>query len=895
MNENLGKTKKGLSLAVLVISIIVSLILISISIVGVKNSIDNASIAAYANDLASIEEAVRNYYIENDEFPSIDSENVMSQEEVLALAGTGFQDELIANKDYVDIIANPTLVGAYYQIDLAKIDIDKSIRGTKASGQNNDVFVVSYPSMNIYYLKGNVIKKKAYYSLTSDLIKMSKIEVSKTDDTSVSTVQTSAGMTVKRLNKKWSNSLDLTVQTNISVGEKIYLAIPSKTLKEITPKGQTAFPAGDNTFTMGNLADIFNGKENVEIAGLLLADDTYLESLAQDVKYIEIVKCNSSGEELGRIKVKLSNYEKGVPTQVVGTTILESKENTNWIGFKVSDTVSGIKEVRYDYLTKYGDDGQIQNYYTGVTELDSNYLKTRGQKATVTKDGYIQIKVPKNIEGIQILVLDNAGNWTNITQPVYQATRTLGGSMYVGIVPKYVGDTMATFKTVVNNASGVNTIKTYLSLDGKTFANEKIYTPNSTNQITIIDVDEYTNITNKNGDFYLKIIATDSTSKTETIITSLKELKDNLELNTVKLGINSPVLSAGMTPIKWDNAGTLIPTTEDDVEWYDYENKKWANAQTADGSMWVWIPRYEYDIPTLNEHTSTAATINVNFIYGVNTATTKDYIIHPAFKFGDKELSGIWVAKFEASGTTSAIDSKPGITSLRSVNINDVYNSCRNMETNNRYGWGTTGDNIDTHLIKNLEWGACGYLSSSNYGINSEVWINPSSTYLTGQSGATVGSASTATTYVYNNLTYGINASSTGNVYGVYDMSGGAFEYTAAYINNGNAVLTTNGLSLVNAEEKYKDIYLVTTDTPAQNYQNTIVKKGDCIYETSTTESGATSWYTGLSAMPNIASPFLIRGSNISGAANASNFAFSIHTGAANATIGFRPVLVIDK
>ena len=29
----------------------------------------------------------------------------------------------------------------------------------------------------------------------------------------------------------------------------------------------------------------------------------------------------------------------------------------------------------------------------------------------------------------------------------------------------------------------------------------------------------------------------------------------------------------------------------DESLWYSYENRKWANAQTEDGSLWVWIPR----------------------------------------------------------------------------------------------------------------------------------------------------------------------------------------------------------------------------------------------------------------------------------------------------------------
>ncbi len=56
-----------------------------------------------------------------------------------------------------------------------------------------------------------------------------------------------------------------------------------------------------------------------------------------------------------------------------------------------------------------------------------------------------------------------------------------------------------------------------------------------------------------------------------------------------------------MTPIRFSEVteakkGEIIKTTREDDEWYSYEDKKWANAQTQDGSMWVWIPRYAYRI-----------------------------------------------------------------------------------------------------------------------------------------------------------------------------------------------------------------------------------------------------------------------------------------------------------
>ena len=65
--------------------------------------------------------------------------------------------------------------------------------------------------------------------------------------------------------------------------------------------------------------------------------------------------------------------------------------------------------------------------------------------------------------------------------------------------------------------------------------------------------------------------------------------------------VNSPQLLTGMTPIKFTDPtdtqeGKAETTTYTDENWYSYVDKKWANAQTKDGSMWVWIPRYAYRI-----------------------------------------------------------------------------------------------------------------------------------------------------------------------------------------------------------------------------------------------------------------------------------------------------------
>ena len=76
------------------------------------------------------------------------------------------------------------------------------------------------------------------------------------------------------------------------------------------------------------------------------------------------------------------------------------------------------------------------------------------------------------------------------------------------------------------------------------------------------------------------------------------------EWNEEKL-VNSPKLSVGMTPIIYGENGEAVEV-ESNEDWYDYKvqetatqtggDSQWANAQTKDGSQWVWIPRYEYKI-----------------------------------------------------------------------------------------------------------------------------------------------------------------------------------------------------------------------------------------------------------------------------------------------------------
>ena len=373
-------------------------------------------------------------------------------------------------------------------------------------------------------------------------------------------------------------------------------------------------------------------------------------------------------------------------------------------------------------------------------------------------------------------------------------------------------------------------------------------------------------------------------------------------------GVNTPNLGEGMTPIKWDEtanegAGDWVETEGSDPEWYDYENKEWANAKTADGSMWVWIPRFAYSI-TSGYHSSSTGTIAVEFMKNTENETSEGrksfdnvsgagkWNIHPAFNYGGP-VSGIWVAKFEASqsnassssmGSSGVIKVQPGVQSWRSITVNDIYNKCKSYNST-----------LNSHMMKNDEWGAVAYLSKSKYGKETEeVWINNSSSYITGSAGNSASASSnTGTTNDYTS-TQGVKASTTGNVYGVYDMSGGAWEYVAAYVNNGNANLTNNGSSLVNGDPKTKNVYTkASSESYENNYQQNKGVYGDAVYETSTSGSETTSWYGDYSYFPGTGDPFFGRGGGCSNGSGAGVFYFSRGNGGSDSVISLRPVLVV--
>ena len=190
-------------------------------------------------------------------------------------------------------------------------------------------------------------------------------------------------------------------------------------------------------------------------------------------------------------------------------------------------------------------------------------------------------------------------------------------------------------------------------------------------------------------------------------------------------------------------------------------------------------------------------------------------------------------------------------------------------------------------MMKNMEWGAVTYLSHSKYGINKEIAINSANTYTTGCGPQSEGSTSSGAICNGYTTALGQSASTTGNVYGVYDMSGGAYEYVMGnMVNSSGAFYSSNAGFSSTPNAKYYDKYSYGTSET----EYTRGKLGDATKEMAPTGTSG-NWYSDYASFPSAYNPWFLRGGFYSNDANAGAFSFSPSSGYAAAHFSARAVL----
>ncbi len=344
-----------------------------------------------------------------------------------------------------------------------------------------------------------------------------------------------------------------------------------------------------------------------------------------------------------------------------------------------------------------------------------------------------------------------------------------------------------------------------------------------------------------------------------------KKVKCTVKFKTSKgepiLNGADPVLGDGMIPVTIGDKGEVTKVNPESGVWYSYEEKKWANAvilnegaeepkegeqieETDIESYFVWIPKYSYRLFDMGNYTTTTGVVSKNnmairikfglenttdnyyecatpmLTNGVQGASGKsgtcevgDYMTHPAFlAFGG---NGFWAGKFGTGykGATNASTAKNTENDSKKVIIKPNEYLWRGNQIVNMYQISYEYKRkLESHMMKNTEWGAVAYLTQSLYGrcntaedgtvTCNEVTVNNNKDYLTGYS-------NTSTPYTDSNS---VASSTTGNYSGVYDMSSNLGPYVMGVMKDSkgeNPIESSTDFKFASVviDERYYDIY----------------------------------------------------------------------------------------
>ena len=447
-----------------------------------------------------------------------------------------------------------------------------------------------------------------------------------------------------------------------------------------------------------------------------------------------------------------------------------------------------------------------------------------------------------------------------------------------------------------------------------------------------------------------------------------------------------PVLKDNLVPVVISDTG-VVTKADTSKEWYSYEKKNWANAvilkdesvvykngeeipESAIKQYYVWIPRYRYQLWNVDSNSNEKAEKAINIVFEskdtkVSTGTKNgEWLTHPAFTSFD--TNGIWVGKFETSydeetytDSSLFLTKNPNhakATDASNIIIKPNVRILTNKVVSTFYTLGRgVNENLNSHMMKNMEWGATAYLTYSLYGKCTadgceEVYINNINTgYLgatakfsgqweysasitgcsasTASAGVSSNQSSCASEYAYNGSSN--KASTTGNISGIYDMSGGNWEYVMGVIqdvsgkpmsgrnnlyNSGfngtygyptsdgqTATSKTNGIAFP-TDTRYYDLYVPNSTTLGDDtwYKYTNSKLGDASKEVAISKTNSSSgdrglWFSDYALFPTATHPWVYRGGNFHGGSGAGVFYFSRTYGSASSIYGFRVVLAPTK
>lgn len=367
------ETKRGISLVILVIAIIVISIITGMIISGTDNVLKEANKDEFVVEISTIEEKIEEYYLLVGSLPVRAGVQYTAEQVIDKLVDTEKQKVLTT-----EIITNNDEDNMFLVVDLGLMGIQTNERGK--SQDTTDIFVVASNTLNVYYLNGVEYDNIMRFSLATLVTKNDVVSVEKPTG---ETVNLNNELNIQKDTNIWTNTIKLIIKNDLGQNESLKYSIGGATSKNVADSNVISINSENMT---GEEKSTFSTNKQVVIDRIV------------------------SEEIIETVTVNISNLDIISPTVGELELIDTTNEAYNIIKINSADEGdSGVKCLYYDYDTVIIDNTST-NYYSDKSEVTESSLIQFGR---TVNDG--RIKLDKNVKSIVVIAVDNAGNTSTIT------------------------------------------------------------------------------------------------------------------------------------------------------------------------------------------------------------------------------------------------------------------------------------------------------------------------------------------------------------------------------------------------------------------------------------------------------------------------------------------------
>lgn len=379
--------KKGISLIVLAITIIVLAILVGIIITGTSIATQNAKMQTLANELLQIEDVLSTSKSLGTELPIKDDSIVHTLETLKTLVGvdyaTALEAEVKVNKDEAD---------TFRVIDMQKLGAKVSSKGS-AKDSGADIFIFAEKSLNVYYVRGVHVGGQSYFSLTESLTNLVKID----QNTDVGTENPDITVTIPKeyrvslVTEEKANEVKISIEMPKTTKVKVNLSLTQTSGAVVDVDITDKIIDGIYTYKVDNTAGIT--KEVI--------------NLNKQLKF-KFIDTSGNTSKQTTVEVKVTNIDVDSPSKP--TMIRSVAAGVNNV-LEIQSSSSDVSYYAYDYYTKKDSSGVEKSIYLTNATTEEQKIAGLMSKGLKSQDGII--KLPKYITSIIVIAVDEAGNTSN--------------------------------------------------------------------------------------------------------------------------------------------------------------------------------------------------------------------------------------------------------------------------------------------------------------------------------------------------------------------------------------------------------------------------------------------------------------------------------------------------